>query len=530
MALFRDKKPDATDVEAVGIGAPTPPADDSSASTEVVMLANQGADEHDNGGGRGRKLRFSMFKTSSGQRRIRSSLKWRRSTQDDETEADQIRISGAVAIVDGARLTVVRIAKNKVVFFAEDECETAQEALHAALGATRRTGRVVWAGDVTVRELAHPPEDLHPRMVELDQAERIARGFDHQRLAAAVNRTALSPSGGGDNEWDEALQSSLSGRKVTITGFAVGSEDGAWLRIGYQHAEMTLVHEGQIQGHRVLGPGVRRARALLRENPLHNPDSVLREMSRELTVEISATLVDWQVDLPVVKVVWAHGPGASTGRLTTHLQHDTKRRFDTPRVAHIDYGEFPQAMAEVPTALYALRSPLLGTPQRTLRKPRRRRRIMQALAGVVVAVVLAATWVYSGMVGEDVDRRIGEARAQQVQVESQADPELEELIGKAQTAQLLMKELADEGSPDWLIALRHFEGRPLQITRTQTTDQVTVACGTGGVVDQLNDLDVVAELIFGEGGYARAGSTISCSPEGEATYQISMSAPEEASP
>ena len=527
MGLFRNKQPDDLATEAVDVDVQVSSTDAPDEGVSVVLRAKQDADDH----GDGRRRRFWFMKVPRDQRSgDRSPRKWRRSRQDADDGADHARVDGVIAIVDSTHLTVVSMAKSKVMAFVEEECDTPQDALHGALKATRRSGRIVWAGDVAVRELASPPTELHPRMVALDQAERLARGFDRQRLAAAVDRTALSPSGGDDEEWDQTLQGILPKRKATVTGFAVGSEDGAWLRLGYHHAEMTLVYRGQTAGHRVLGPGVRRARELLQQNPLYDPDTVLQEMSRELTAEIHKTLVDWQKDLPAVKVLWAHGPGASTGRLTTHLQRDTKRRFDTPRIAHIDCGEFPQAVAEVPTALYAMGSPLLGAPQHTLRGPMRRRRITQALSVVAVALALVATWVYSERVGDEIDRRIDEARDQQRLIESRADPELESLIGQAHSAQLLMEDLADAGSPDWLAALRHFEGRAFQITRTQTSDQVTIACGSGGVVDQLNEMDAVAELIFGEGSYARVGSTISCSPTGEATYQISMGVPEGVDP
>ena len=461
---------------------------------------------------------------------IRKALRWRQSRRRhlpalvDDIEHETERLSGAVAIIDGARLTVVRIAKNRVVFFSEDEHDTPADALRSALRATRRTGRVVWAGDVAVRELAAPPDDLHPRMVPIDQAERLARGFDALRLSAAAHRTALSPSGGDDAEWDEEVRRFLAKRKATVTGFAVGETDGAWLRIGYQHAEMTLVHGGTIRGHRVLGPGVRRARELLRANPAYDPDMVLREMSRELSNEIGDTIVDWQSDFPAVKVIWAHGPGAATGRLTNHLQADTKRRFDTPRISHIDCGEFPQAVAEVPTALHALSAPLLGTPQRTLRAPRHRRQLLRVLGGCLVAFAMMGSWAYSGRIGDDVAQRVSLAQSQQALIESQAQPELEALIGQAQSAQVLMDELADGGGPHWLAALQHFEGRPFQLTRTQTSDQATVACGSSEVVALLEDMDAVAEAIFGAGSYARAGASIACSPTGDATYQISMGA------
>ena len=243
-----------------------------------------------------------------------------RKPDGDASEKDESRKSGIVAIVDDDRLTVVRLNKDRIVSFDEEEHDSHQAAVRAAAKVTRRSGRIVWAGDVALRELAPAPEEIHPRMVALDQAERLARGFDAERLAVAIDRTALSPSGGDDPEWGSDLRKILSKRSVTVSGFAVGPDDGAWLRIGYQHAEMTLVHDGVVKGHRILGPGVRRARELLLGNPLHTPDTVLREMARELGSSIHAAIVGWQKTLPTVRLIWMHGPGSSTGRLGVHSQ------------------------------------------------------------------------------------------------------------------------------------------------------------------------------------------------------------------
>ena len=121
-------------------------------------------------------------------------------------------------------------------------------------------------------------------------------------------------------------------------------------------------------------------------------------------------------------------------------------------------------------------------------------------------------------------RRVEAARAQQTMIALQVRPELETLIGQAHAAQALALEMADAGSPDWLAALHHFGGRPFRMSRTQTSDEATVACGPDDAVAMLEEMDAVAETIFGVGSYASAGASIVCSSEGEATYQVSMSA------
>ena len=100
-----------------------------------------------------------------------------------------------------------------------------------------------------------------------------------------------------------------------------------------------------------------------------------------------------------------------------------------------------------------------------------------------MVVVLVATWAYSGSVGSKVDERIQQAQHQRRLLESQADPELQQFIGEAQAAQVLLAEMEDANAPDWLAALRYFKDRPFQVTREQTNDEVAVTCAPDDVVE-----------------------------------------------
>lgn len=373
-----------------------------------------------------------------------------------------------VVLLDGDR-TVVVTAKGRTIVSAE---ETKHEDAEAAVSSARKMANrrpVVWHSERQSFSLSDKPEmEMHAKAEAVWVMGIQDSAFKSSDPAASVTaddgrRGWLALTSPKQPKWADG--GAIPG------GFAVGKEEGAWLRVGWDVTEISLVSGGGIIGWEHLGDGITALQRQLDEmvptgrRGATNQRALASEYHRRLQRSVDAALSLWQQQGLGAKRIWIHGPGAEAPQeLIQSLSKGTGLPVSTPEFEGWEHP--PTNHSWLTSAIAALEGDLpVWRSVNSMRRAQRRKKVVAWLGAAAVAVlVFGGMWFMSASEGSKIDERIKVAQAKEeaaqariVANQSLAESEAESEAGEKLAAMLDMDaalrraqglEVADEAVQD----------------------------------------------------------------------------------
>lgn len=425
--------------------------------------------------------------------------------------------SGAVAVVDGAHVAVFRFKRGDVTSSAIDKHADPLAAWNAGRRVCRKAGwrrsRLVWAGECSYR-VVRAPADTHERVAALAAAQHLKAAFDGGSLC-------VNTAGGTAVRADLPEGARLRPKEnVVAAGLCVGTEDGAWIRIGYVCSIAALVENGRTVSVQSFAGGVDGFKVSERVAAGETPDRALRAEAHRIVEQLRPVLTEWQREHMSPRKIWLCGPGDDAqGETETALREGLGRAVVR---ACSRYG-FQGALTErqdLPTAVFAETSPLLRRPDDVLGAARRRTvRRRTAVAAAAAAVAVGLAWR-----SESLDRRAAEQadrlKAETAAVLAGVDPQPAALSAQAAATREALDGIAAQQQvpgPNWplllLLAQRDTSISLSEASLDMSTSQQTLI---SGFVGELWDWDrMVRQILRDNSCFARGGPDVTVDENGE---------------
>ena len=406
-----------------------------------------------------------------------------RLTLSQRDSSDRGRSKQVVVLLDGDRTVVVK-AKGQTIVSAEEVKHESPEV--AAASAKKSAGRrpVVWHSGRQSFTLSDAPEmALHAK------AEAVWALGIQQSIFKSSDPAASVPLADGRRGW-LALTSpnrpKWADGGAVPGGFAVGKEDGAWLRVGWDAAEMSLVADGAVVGWDHLGDGIAvlehqlDAMVPTGRRGADSQRALASEYHRQLLVSVDAALSFWQQNGLSARRIWLHGPGTEAPQeLMQSLSTGTGLPVLAPELEGWEYP--PTNHSWLTSAIAALEGdlPVWRSADR-MRKTQQRKKVAKRLGiATAAALVFGGMWFMSVSEGSKIDDRIKDAvaREEAAQARSAANQALVESDAELEAA----KKLAEMAEME--TALRRAQGLEAAEGVLQDGDEVRAAALFSGMAD-----------------------------------------------
>ena len=322
-----------------------------------------------------------------------------------------------VVLLDGDR-TVVVTAKGRTIVSAEETKHDGPEA--AAASAKKTAGRrpVVWHSERQSFTLSSAPEmELHAK------AEAVWALGIQQSAFKSSNPAASVTADDGRRGWlalTSPNQPKWADGGAVPGGFAVGKEDGVWLRVGWDVAEVSLVSGGAVVGWEHLGDGITALEQQLdamvptgRRGADHQR-ALAAEYQRHLLGSVDAALAIWQQQGQAARRIWIHGPGVEAPQeLQQFLSKGTGLQVSVPELEGWEHP--PTNHSWLASAIAALGGDLpVWRSVDSIRKAQRRKKAAAWIgAAAAAALVFGGMWFMSASEGGKIDARIKVAQAKE---------------------------------------------------------------------------------------------------------------------
>ena len=322
-----------------------------------------------------------------------------------------------VVLLDGDR-TVLVTAKGRTILSAEETKHESAEA--AAASARKAAGRsfVVWHSERQSFTLSDPPEmELHAKAEPVWLLKVQESIFKRSEPAACI------PAADGRRGW-LALTSpnrpKWADGGAVPGGFAVGKEDGAWLRVGWDVAEISLVVDEAVVGWEHLGDGItaleRQLEAMVPtgRRGADNQRAMTSEYHKRLLESVDAALALWQRQGLSARRIWVHGPGVEAPQeLSQSLSKGTGLSVSVPEFGGWEHP--PANHSWLTSAIAAMEGDLpVWRSADSIRNAQRRKKMMMRVgAAAAAALVLGGMWYLSASEGSKISERISAAEAKE---------------------------------------------------------------------------------------------------------------------
>ncbi len=398
---------------------------------------------------------------------------------EPESETDGKTRSGRkkrVVQVDGRRTCIVQVEGYQVVSVDEEEHADESAARERARKEAKKRGTfLIWhSRDLLSMRTTAPPEQMHPKARAAWTLQKQVEVFGENALALSI------PSDTENVLWvassDESKEVAWADNKAIPGPLAVHSGadgEGAWLRIGWDSVDMTLVENDSLVAWKRVGNGIddldNRLSSLVAEGQREYDQQVAarKDFNTSIASEVDKCISEWQAAGWKVPLIWLHGPGAES---SNEVKDSIKQRcgvFCTEPVSVFQEWEYlPAGSSWVPAALSAITASEPATWRKASSVMRLERiKSFSAKAGVAAAAVgiIAALWWKSSSDGSNVAERIAIAQERQAAAEqiiqannSFISPESAELDSQASVlAEIGVQdaapsdEAANELIPDW---------------------------------------------------------------------------------
>lgn len=451
---------------------------------------------------------------------LRTSKSGRQSEKEEPSNRPDTKRKGLVAVVDHREVTFVDFSKGDVTSVTSEMFDTPEESFAAACKAVNKKiggfNCVVWAGEFDERIIN--TIQAHGKVADIAKGEEL--------LSVFKNEDVLVSSISGI-----AVKSDLPAPKVSVpvvpSVFAVGDEEGVWVRVGNVHTTATLVLDGKIEEIHSLAHGLNNFSV----NQLthgEDPTELLKEDAKKIGTDLNQVISAWGLEHPNVRRIFLSGPGNDPRSvLADTLCQITARSVLPP---NRNYGSHSALLdrSDIPTAVNAINAPKFESPHQLITAQKRKTFRYRAATAVAAGIFLIAAAVISHRQNESLKTRHAELEDLIAQHEASIDHKGIELSAQAEIAQQTLDAVAatELDDPNWPLLMILKAGESLSTGRHATSLNLKDSKLIEGYVSDLYDMDRLAVIAYGTDAYATSGRSAFVDANERVQGNVSVSEPE----
>ena len=362
-----------------------------------------------------------------------------------------------VLLLDGRHTTKVAVRGNRVLSVDPVDHKSAEIAESAAKKAAKGNTAVIWHshGQAFIRD-DKLEEGLNPKAKQVQMLDRQIEMFTGSVPAAMWENTdgffsCIGLNADRSSRWVHG--------KVHPGAFAVlTDQDGAWVRIGWDSTDMTLVSGGEVVSWEHLGDGIEgihsRLSNLISEGAraAEQHEKIRSEHNDEIAQRVHVAIGEWQQSGWSVPQIILHGPGAeSPDEMRRVLTRHTGLIVTEPSAVLRKWTYLAPGSSWLPAALAAVENDLpkliIGNKIAAMKLLLQRARLWGSVA--LAVLVVAGMWWKSASDGQAIQDRVAAADARKAAAEQKiaADEAASSDLAASDVRQSILSEIGAFGPP-----------------------------------------------------------------------------------
>ena len=346
-----------------------------------------------------------------------------------QTKKNKLPRKRIVYIYEGDRYLTVRFKHDTILSASKSKTfqypELAAQDMNKRVRRAGRQAVVIWTtGDLVTRSAKGVLDNVAESAVAFKIADQLKKIFSPgNSISSLFGQVAMETR---DVPGKGIYTTRKVSKRVAFNGGAVGTDDGMWVRVGYDNVQATLVKNGEVVGWKSLGTGISLIEERLRRSEVGSPEhgGETDRFVSNLVSEVSKAIVEWLV-MATVNTIWLHGPGAGLRGLSAELARNTGCKVLSPRLGDYKIADEVEDTNLLCTAVYAENAPYVLIPNAVFSAEKRAQRNRYAMIGGAYLSIIAVMGGISYQMGRslqgDIDSVRDELSAVQLATDIQID-------------------------------------------------------------------------------------------------------------